>query len=53
MTDAKCPYGASECPKIEDIEERVTRDESVLQNMQRTLYIIVGLLMVELGVSII
>ena len=52
MTD-KCPYGASDCPKIEDIAERVTRDESVLQNMQRTLYIIVGLLMVELGVSII
>ena len=48
-----CPYGARECPKVQDLEGRVMKDEELLQSMSRTLYVIVGLLMVELGVTII
>lgn len=48
-----CPYGARECPKVQDLEERLVKDEEVLQSMSRTLYVIVGLLTVELGVMII
>lgn len=52
-TPPTCPYGARECPKVQDLEGRVMKDEDLLQSMSRTLYVIVGLLMVELGVSII
>lgn len=52
-TAPTCPYGARECPKVQDLEGRVMRDEELLQQMSRTLYVIVGLLMVELGVTII
>lgn len=49
----ECPYGADDCPKIADLEGTVRILHAELENMKRILYAIVGILMVELGVTII
>lgn len=48
----ECPYGAKACPKIEEIEERVTHMEKNLSRMMTTLYFIAGVVSVTLGVQI-
>lgn len=53
MPKSECPYGADDCPKIADLEVTVRVLHSELENMKRILYCIVGILMVELGVTII
>lgn len=53
MPKNECPYGADDCPKITDLEVTVRVLHSELENMKRILYCIVGILMVELGVTII
>lgn len=53
MQKNECPYGADDCPKINDLEITVKVLHSELENMKRILYCIVGILMVELGVTII
>lgn len=49
----ECPYGASSCPKVEEIEERVGRMERNQTKIMMTLYFIAGVVSVSLGVQII
>lgn len=48
-----CPYGAESCPKVTELEERVTRMEKNQSKMMITLYFIAGIVSVTLGVQII
>lgn len=48
-----CPYGADGCPKIEDLEQEVKDTRAMIYRMMRTLYLIAGILTVNLGITII
>lgn len=50
---SECPYGAKECPKIRDLEDRVCRMERNQTKIMMTLYFIAGIVSVSLGVQII
>ena len=54
-----CPFGATTCPKIEELEDRVAMFQNEVQElrrtqmeMQRLLYVIVGVVTVSLGVNL-
>ena len=49
----ECPDGASSCPKIEKLEERVIKMERNQTKIMMTLYFIAGVVSVSLGVQII
>lgn len=51
-TKAECPYLDKPCPKLEEIDGKVDRLETVMDNMQRTLWVIAGILMCECGIMI-
>lgn len=48
-----CPYSDKECPKLEQAKDEIMDVEARIRNMERILYLIVGILTVELGVTII
>lgn len=48
-----CPYADGPCPKIDDLERDVDSVKAMVQGMQKTLWLIAGILMAELGVMII
>ena len=48
-----CPYQDEDCPKIEDVKTKVENLVDDIATMKRTLYIICGILIAYLGVSII
>jgi len=48
-----CPYGDRNCPKVEDVEHQMEQCRKSLAEMAKLLYIIAGILMVQLGVTII
>lgn len=48
-----CPYGADGCPKIEDLEQELKDTRAMVYRMMRTLYLIAGILTVNLGIAII
>ena len=54
-----CPFGATTCPKIEELEDRVaifqaevTELRKTQMEMQKLLYVILGILTVSLGVNL-
>ena len=49
----ECPYGAEDCPKIEDLERRVSRMEKTMDKIMYTLYFVAGIVSVELGIVVI
>lgn len=49
----ECPYTDRDCPKVEDVMDDVDDLKQRLANMERILYLIVGILTIELGVTII
>lgn len=49
---ASCPYGDKDCPKIHDLEERDKGQDSRIQNIERILYVIVGMIAVNWGISL-
>lgn len=59
MTDASaqtlytCPYGASDCPKIEDINATMQAMEKRILRIEQLLYVICGILVAEFGIVII
>lgn len=54
MSDAPhCPYAEGPCPKIDDLEKDVDSVKAMVQGMQKTLWVIAGILMAELGVMIV
>ena len=48
-----CPYGDRPCPKVEGIEKDLRETKMELKHMSEILYVIAGILMVQLGVTII
>lgn len=48
----QCPYTDKPCPKVTDLEDRVTRMERNQAVMMRLLYFIAGVVSVSLGVNI-
>lgn len=63
MTEHECPYGSAYCPKVLALEDEVDKIEAgvksevsdlraELRNMSKTLYIIAGILFVNLGVTL-
>lgn len=46
-----CPYGADSCPKVQELEERIVMMERTQLKMLRTLYYIVGVVSVSLGLT--
>lgn len=48
-----CPFQDAPCPKIDRMEDEVDSVKAMVQGMQRTLYLIAGILVCELGVTII
>lgn len=48
-----CPYGAESCPKVNELEDRVTSMEKNQIRMMRLLYFIAGIVSVSLGVTVV
>lgn len=49
---ASCPYQDKPCPKIEDLTDRDDGQDSRLRNIERVLYIIVGMVAVNWGFTL-
>lgn len=49
----ECPYGADACPKIKSLEEEVQTTKDLLLRLLKVVYIIAGILTVNLGITII
>lgn len=49
----QCPYGDKPCPKVDGIEKDLKETKRSLEDMKKILYVIAGVLMVQLGVTII
>ena len=47
-----CPYADKDCPKLESVNETVNENSTRLLNIERVLYIIVGLLAINSGLII-
>ena len=50
---SECPYGAGDCPKIRELDERIDALEKNINNMSRILYYVAGIVSVSLGVTVI
>lgn len=48
-----CPYGDKECPKLVDIKRDIDEVRDSVKDLARILYVIAGILTVQLGVTII
>nr|DAR01792.1 MAG TPA: hypothetical protein [Caudoviricetes sp.] len=44
-----CPYNDKECPKLEIVNEHVVNNEKRLANIERVLYVIIGMLAINSG----
>lgn len=53
MNMAQCPYTDKPCPKVTELEERVSKMERNQVVMMRLLYFIAGIVSVTLGVDVI
>lgn len=51
-TKPMCPYGADSCPKLDELDNKVDKLEVMICSMQRTLWVIAGILMCECGIMI-
>lgn len=49
---SKCPYGADNCPKIKELDERIDILERNQIRLMRTVYYIAGIVSVSLGVTV-
>ena len=48
----ECPYSDKICPKVQDMEDRITVLEKNQIKMMRTVYYIAGIVSVSLGVTV-
>lgn len=48
-----CPFGSSDCPKIEELERRVDAMETTMNRILYAVYFVAGIVSVELGIVII
>lgn len=49
----ECPYGVNPCPKIEDVQDDIDRMKDAITEIQKSLYIVIGILTINLGVTLI
>lgn len=47
-----CPYADKECPKLESVNDIVIKNQSRLLNIERVLYIIIGMIAINSGLII-
>jgi hypothetical protein len=48
-----CPFGASDCPKIRNLRERIAILEKNQVKLMHTVYYIAGIVSVSLGIQVI
>lgn len=57
MTESKskgtCLYGPEMCPKIEEVYKDISRMKEQIDSVYKLVYILVGIVVVEFGVSLI
>ena len=51
MSPSECPYGAKDCPKIRELDERIDRLEENQAKLMRIMYYVAGIVSVSLGVT--
>ena len=51
--ESACPYKDKECPKVEDVNEYVIRLDKKMDMLTKSVYILVGITLVQTGVMII
>ncbi len=51
-TGVMCPYADKDCPKLESVNEIVNNNQKRLLNIERVLYIIVGMIAINSGLII-
>lgn len=49
---AQCPYSDKDCPKIEDIKASDRSQDRRIANIERILYVIVGMIAINWGISL-
>lgn len=52
LLTAICPYKDKDCPKIIDIGKLVEDNQRRLSNVEKLLYIIVGMIVINYGVTL-
>lgn len=52
LLSAICPYKDKDCPKIIDIGKLVEDNQRRLSNVEKLLYIIVGMIAINYGVTL-
>ena len=52
LLSAICPYKDKDCPKIIDIGKLVEDNQHRLSNVEKLLYIIVGMIAINYGVTL-
>lgn len=50
--DDKCPYGADDCPKVEDLKSEVSNLRKELQTISHYLYMIIGMVAINWGITL-
>ena len=49
---ATCPYQDKDCPKVKELEDRDRGQDARIRNIERILYIIMGMVAVNWGFSL-
>lgn len=49
----ECPYGATDCPKISELRNKINILEKNQVRLMRTVYYIAGIVSVTLGIQVI
>lgn len=52
LLSAICPYQDKECPKIIDVGKTVEDNQKRLSNVEKLLYLIVGMIAINWGVTL-
>ena len=52
LLSAICPYKDKDCPKIIDIEKLVEDNQRRLSNVEKLLYLIMGMIAINYGVTL-
>lgn len=48
----ECPYGAEKCPKVQDMEKVLDNLSEKIDTITRIMYIMCGIIAIQLGVLI-
>jgi len=53
MARSDCPYGAESCPHVKRVEDQVADMRKTLNKILYVMYLVAGIVAVELGIVII